>query len=95
MSESIVDVLFLVLSCTALFAVAGVGILALPWKDDELAETSRAVRHAWRRLDDALRVVDVVEAPPRPAHHPMHPGLRGPYLHDRPSVAFERPSMPA
>jgi hypothetical protein len=92
MSESMIDILVLSLSCGLLFGVAGVGILALPWKDDELVDTSRAVRQAWRRLDESLRTAVLRPSPPRgPAVSPFRRG----YLSEAPSVAFEPPSIPA
>ena len=51
MTGQLYDLVFLVLFSGILVSVATAGILALPWRDDELDETVRAVRAAGRLFE--------------------------------------------
>jgi hypothetical protein len=41
--------------CGGLVSLGTLAIFLLPWRDEELAETTQAFREGWRLLDRALR----------------------------------------
>lgn len=52
-----VDILVLFSFCSGLVLVGMIGVLALPWREQELDETVHAVRTAWRLLERGLHTV--------------------------------------
>lgn len=55
MSANLVDLMFLVMFCGTMIAVAGIGVFALPWKDDELDAAIRGFRDSGRWLERRLQ----------------------------------------
>lgn len=102
MSANAVDLLFLVFFSGVLATIAGVGIFALPWKDDELRDTAQALREGWSWLDGALQ-----RATAQVTHgvrHGVGHGVRRVSTasvrviriegFDRPTTAFDGPTAP-
>lgn len=54
MATPLSDLISLVVFSGLMFGGATLGVLALPWTDRELRDTSRAVRRSWRRLDASV-----------------------------------------
>ncbi len=67
MTATFTDLLLQAAACGGLVTLGGLAILLLPWREEELADTTRAVRRSWRLLDRALRteeeVPDFIELP--------------------------------
>ncbi|MCB9664371.1 MAG: hypothetical protein H6732_09670 [Alphaproteobacteria bacterium] len=57
MVPQFVDALILLSFSGGLVLVGAIGILALPWREQEMDETVHAVRTAWRLLDRGLHTV--------------------------------------
>lgn len=81
MTGQLLDFLFLASSTGAVLAIAAAGIFVLPWQDDELDDTVRAL-HAAGRLFERL------------AHHAGN-GVRRLESMDRGTHVFEPPTAPA
>jgi hypothetical protein len=54
MATPLSDLISLLAFSGLMFGGATLGVLALPWTDRELRDTSRAVRRTWRRLDASV-----------------------------------------
>ena len=68
MTASLFDILSITVFSGALVSVAAVGLLAIPWRDEELDDTVHAVRSAGRlvermahRAGDGVRALEPLE----------------------------------
>lgn len=82
MFEHPADLFFLLSFCSVIFFVAAAGVLALPWKDDELVETTRAIRQGWAWLDAGLQKLGQRAAHVARTHD----------VFDAPTHSFDRPT---
>lgn len=54
MATPLSDLISLLAFSGLMFGGATLGVLALPWTDRELRDTSRAVRRSWRKVDASV-----------------------------------------
>lgn len=79
MSTMFSDLFFHAAASGGLVAVGALAVFLLPWRDEELAETTIAFHQGWRLLDRVLRneADEAEEGPPTSAlWQPAKPGKR-------------------